>query len=795
MVKSKPKANGGAEGKELAKDVAAFASQLGLASGGGGSEFDDFAPEMANKSIASEKKAKRTAKAAASGKTLPDGEKTSRAAKPDERQSAGDKPAAKAPGREWNVGVGPRPGGATGKSLLGRDDASIWYEAASALPPLELVDDDGEEDPDLVERMRQQGELMLEAETASFEKDMSKRNAADAKWLDQVKRSGTTQDKVAAITLTIQGSAHASLKGLDTLLLWVQRRKGGKEVWVQRRKGGKEVVRQAIEALQELFLAVMLPDRKLKYLEQQPLKSLPEGKAGQRQLLFWACEDAIKRRYNMFVTALEECSKDNLDFLKEKATKTIYELMCKKPEAEARLLSALVNKLGDPSRKIASKAGYLLSQLLLQHPAMKPVVVREGTPDENYGKRERRSKKINPESNNTPCRSGPDGTAVSHNWADEPTDTHAEAEIDRILFRPGLQDRARYYCIVFLNQMALSHKDSEGGADLAKKLIDLYFVVFKLIIEGHMGNAAETKKIHEEKWEEEKKKFWKMQRHKAKKDASRGNKDNRASKGPKPPKKPIAEEMDARMLSALITGVRRAFPYVNSEEVEPMIDRHGEHLFRMVHKAPFSVSVQALMLMYQLMSARNSISDRFYRALYSVLITEGTTTSSKAPMFLALLFKAMKFDVSSKRVSALAKRLLQDVKLCSTTTVLSKVMILHRDVKLCSTTTVLSKVMILHRVTSTQTGWGMCDPGRSSFGDLHNNHYEEFHSSTRPQQLTDGLMHIVSCVAASSFACGALFLISEVLKAQPALWAGILNAEDVGDDGEEENFKDLPGER
>lgn len=40
-------------------------------------------------------------------------------------------------------------------------------------------------------------------------------------------------------------------------------------------------------------------------------------------------------------------------------------------------LSAIVNKLGDPDRKLASNAGYLLAQLLLEHPAMKPVVVRE----------------------------------------------------------------------------------------------------------------------------------------------------------------------------------------------------------------------------------------------------------------------------------------------------------------------------------------------------------------------------------------------------------------------------------
>ena len=55
----------------------------------------------------------------------------------------------------------------------------------------------------------------------------------------------------------------------------------------------------------------------------------------------------------------------------------MFELLSKKSEAESRLLSGIANKLGDPSRKIASKAGYLLSQLLLEHPAMKPVVVRE----------------------------------------------------------------------------------------------------------------------------------------------------------------------------------------------------------------------------------------------------------------------------------------------------------------------------------------------------------------------------------------------------------------------------------
>lgn len=71
------------------------------------------------------------------------------------------------------------------------------------------------------------------------------------------------------------------------------------------------------------------------------------------------------RRYAAFVGGLEEASRDNLDFLKEKALRALADLLKAKPEAEARLLVALVNKLGDPSRKLASKArsGFLRARL------------------------------------------------------------------------------------------------------------------------------------------------------------------------------------------------------------------------------------------------------------------------------------------------------------------------------------------------------------------------------------------------------------------------------------------------
>ena len=70
----------------------------------------------------------------------------------------------------------------------------------------------------------------------------------------------------------------------------------------------------------------------------------------------------------MFVTALEECSRDNLEFIKERALRAIAELLRAKPEGEAALLTALVNKLGDPSRKLASKVWAAPALRTLQTP-------------------------------------------------------------------------------------------------------------------------------------------------------------------------------------------------------------------------------------------------------------------------------------------------------------------------------------------------------------------------------------------------------------------------------------------
>lgn len=50
------------------------------------------------------------------------------------------------------------------------------------------------------------------------------------KWLQEVRRSGTTADKVAAMTLLLQESALANLRSLDELLRWVGKSSGARGV-------------------------------------------------------------------------------------------------------------------------------------------------------------------------------------------------------------------------------------------------------------------------------------------------------------------------------------------------------------------------------------------------------------------------------------------------------------------------------------------------------------------------------------------------------------------------------------
>uniref|UniRef100_H2YRJ7 CCAAT-binding factor domain-containing protein n=1 Tax=Ciona savignyi TaxID=51511 RepID=H2YRJ7_CIOSA len=122
------------------------------------------------------------------------------------------------------------------------------------------------------------------------------------------------------------------------------------------------------------------------------------------------------------------------------------------------------------------------------------------------------------------------------------------------------------------------------------------------------------------------------------------------------------KDSSGKMLSALLTGVNRAFPYADSSDKG--IIEELDVLFKTVHVAGLSTTVQALVLLYQVYTSRNEVSDRFHNAFYSSLFhPELTTCTPRHPMFLNLLYRSMKADVCEPRVQAYIKRLIQSCSL------------------------------------------------------------------------------------------------------------------------------------
>ncbi|KAK1362733.1 CCAAT/enhancer-binding protein zeta-like [Heracleum sosnowskyi] len=507
--------------------------------------------------------------------------------------------------------------------LVKASSLGIWYADAADLElkllgngdKTKVVYKNVDEWKLLVSKKKDLGERLMAQYAQDFETSRGK--SGDIKMLTATQRSGTAADKVSAFSVMVGENPVANIKSLDALIGMVTS------------KVGKRHALTGFEALKEMFISSLLPERKLKSLFQRPVNQLPESKDGYSLLLFWYWEECLKQRYERFVFALEEASKDVLAVLKDKALKTMYTLLSSKSEQERRLLAALVNKLGDPENKAASNADYHLSKLLSDHPNMKALVIDE---------------------------------------------------VDNFLFRPHLGLRSKYHAVNFLSQVRLSHKGD--GPQAAKRLVDVYFALFKVLI-----SEAGRRKVDNNGKEEHKK--LSVSREKEKPNASESH-----------------VEMDSRLLSALLTGVNRAFPFVSSNEADDILEVQTPMLFQLVHSKNFNVGVQALLLLDKISSKNQLVSDRFYRALYSKLLFPAAMNSSKEEMFIGLLLRAMKSDVNLKRVAAFAKRLLQ-----------------------------------------------------------------------------------VALQQPPQYACGCLFLLSEVLKARPPLWNMILQNESADDD--DEHFEDV----
>jgi ribosome biogenesis protein MAK21 len=175
--------------------------------------------------------------------------------------------------------------------------------------------------------------------------------------------------------------------------------------------------------------------------------------------------------------------------------------------------------------------------------------------------------------------------------------------------------------------------------------------------------------------------------------------------------------MKSRLLSALLTGVNRAHPYLPRKDA--VMEQHIDALYRISHTAPPAAATQALMLLFQLAVGSGEETgheeegkkrrvlpakkkeedgvtmrkDRFYRALYSKIGGGEMFSGRQLTLFFNLLYKAMKYDTSAERICAFSKRLLHSVLhqsssiICGTLFLLSEIVKCHPEILRAESTT------------------------------------------------------------------------------------------------------------
>ena len=86
------------------------------------------------------------------------------------------------------------------------------------------------------------------------------------------------------------------------------------------------------------------------------------------------------------------------------------------------------------------------------------------------------------------------------------------------------------------------------------------------------------------------------------------------------------------------------------------IDKNLNTLFKLVHVTSFNVSMQALMLLNQVIDSRDDMIHRYYNALYKKMFDLEWRNTSKQTFFLNLLFNSIKKDEALPRIRSLCRR-------------------------------------------------------------------------------------------------------------------------------------------
>uniref|UniRef100_A0A1B0DBX4 CCAAT-binding factor domain-containing protein n=1 Tax=Phlebotomus papatasi TaxID=29031 RepID=A0A1B0DBX4_PHLPP len=251
-------------------------------------------------------------------------------------------------------------------------------------------------------------------------------NPSDAKWLQTALHRGTLRDRANAGTLLFQSNPLGNLSALDVLIGLT--------------KAANKSSVDVVDVITDLFMTSILPsNRKLIAMDQRgsDWKNLKGDKNLEKSFMekvytYWHFEAELKQRYFTFLQNLEGILKSGQEVHKCLAIVCAAKLLIHSPEKEAMLLSMIVNKMGDPTVKVAAKAQYHLTEVANKHPNMCGVIVKEA---------------------------------------------------ERVIFRPNISERAQHVTLTFLAEIA-----TLCSVEVARKLTNICFSFFKILVDKGMVN-------------------------------------------------------------------------------------------------------------------------------------------------------------------------------------------------------------------------------------------------------------------------------------------------------------------
>ncbi|XP_073842108.1 nucleolar complex protein 1 [Musca autumnalis] len=309
------------------------------------------------------------------------------------------------------------------------DDAETpkkWYEVYSQYPSSEeILDMKDSEQMELHNLCRSS----YEQEKSSF----MKKNPSDARWLQTALHKGTAKDRANAGALLVTSNPLANLEALSTLIGFTK-------------MSNKSCV-EVTAIITDLWKEVLLPAfRKLYSIQMRGAdwKALRKDsnitKEQQRRIYaYWHFENELKDLYFEFLKNLQQSLQGGQENNKTTSIVAASQLLMYAPEKEQMLLTMLINKLGDPLPKVASKALHHLTDVSHRHPNMCGVIVTEA---------------------------------------------------EKLLFRNNISERAQHFALCFLASIAPA-----GRPEVCTKLVNICFALFKVLVQRGAVNSRTMQAI------------------------------------------------------------------------------------------------------------------------------------------------------------------------------------------------------------------------------------------------------------------------------------------------------------